>query len=156
MVSCCLATGASAALAVLATRLGFDTDVEAQSLQMSFAELPRLAKTLPVILRAKNGGALILEDARADPMKGSVAIIRDPNDPDDEQVAIEEIRLAEVWEDEVNPAQALAPHGRRAAALWAGLADGAGAAEAQAVRRHRRRRSRMFVTFGRLPSGRPL
>ena len=34
-------------------------------------------------------------------MKGSVAIVRDPTAPDDEQVAIEEIRLAEVWEGEV-------------------------------------------------------
>ena len=123
------ASSTLAALAILATRLGFDTDVEtlrrrfslppgepdtatliaiardlgleAQSLHMSFAELPRLAKTLPVILRARNGGALILEDARADPMKGSVAIIRDPTAPDDEQMAIEEVRLAEVWEGEV-------------------------------------------------------
>ena len=68
---------------------------------MTFAELPRLANTLPVILRARDGGALILEDARSDPMKGSVAIIRDPTAPDDEQMAIEEIRLAEVWEGEV-------------------------------------------------------
>lgn len=117
------------ALAVLATRLGVDTDIEqlrrrfavgeaepdtatlvamarelgleAQSLKMTFAELPRLAKTLPAILRAKDGGALILEDARSDPMKGSVAIIRDPRAPEDEQVAIEEVRLAEVWEGEV-------------------------------------------------------
>ena len=87
-----------AALAVLATRLGFETDVEtlrrrfslepgepdtpsliaiaremgleAQSLHMSFAELPRLAKTLPVILRARNGGALILEDAALGPDEG--------------------------------------------------------------------------------------
>ena len=120
---------ALAALAILATRLGFDTDaetlrrrfslgsgepdtatliaiarelgLEAQSLNMSFADLPRLAKTLPVILRSRNGGALILEDARSDPMKGSVAIIRDPTAPDNEQIAIEEIRLAEVWEGEV-------------------------------------------------------
>ncbi len=75
--------------------------LEAQSLHMSFADLPRLAKTLPVILRSRNGGALILEDARSDPMKGSVAIVRDPTAPDDEQIAIEEIRLAEVWEGEV-------------------------------------------------------
>ena len=117
------------ALAVLATRLGVDTSVEqlrrrfalgsgepatgslvamarelgleARALHMSFAELPRLAKTLPAILRAKNGGALLLEDARSDAMKGSVAIIRDPAAPEDELVAIEEIRLAEVWEGEV-------------------------------------------------------
>ena len=122
-------SSALAALGVLATRLGFETDVEtlrrrfslepgepdtpsliaiareigleAQSLHMSFAELPRLAKTLPAILRARNGGALILEDARADPMKGSIAVVRDPSATGDEQVAIEEIRLAQVWDGEV-------------------------------------------------------
>ena len=122
-------SSALAALAVLATRLGFDTDVEtlrrrfslepgepdtasliaiaremgleAQSLHMSFAELPKLAKTLPAILRARNGGALILEDARSDPMKGSIAIVRDPTATGNEQVAIEEIHLAQVWDGEV-------------------------------------------------------
>ena len=120
---------ALSALAVLATRLGLDTDVEqlhrrfslnagepdtatliaiarelgleAQALHMTFAELPRLAKSLPVILRAKDGGALILEDARSDPMRGSIAIVRDPRFQGDEQMAIEEIRLAEVWQGEV-------------------------------------------------------
>ena len=117
------------ALAALASRLGLDTSVEqlrrrfaiesgepstgtliamarelgleAQAVHLTFAELPRLAKTLPAILRAKDGGALLLEDARSDPMKGSVAIIRDPTASNDELVAIEEIRLAEVWEGEV-------------------------------------------------------
>jgi ATP-binding cassette subfamily B protein len=117
------------ALALLATRLGIDTHVdqlrrrfavgeaepdtatlvamarelglEAKSLKMTFAELPKLAKALPAILRAKDGGAMLLEDARSDPMKGSVAIIRDPRAPEDEQVAIEEVRLAEFWEGEV-------------------------------------------------------
>jgi ATP-binding cassette subfamily B protein len=122
-------SSALSALALIATRLGVDTDIEqlrrrfavgeaepdtarlvamarelgleAESLQMTFAELPRLAKTLPAILRARDGGALILEDARSDPMKGSVAVIRDPRAPDDERLAIEEVRLAEVWEGEV-------------------------------------------------------
>jgi ATP-binding cassette, subfamily B, bacterial HlyB/CyaB len=122
-------SSALSALVILATRLGLDTDVdqlrrqfsldegepptpiliaiarelglEAQAVHMTFAELPRLAKTLPVILRARDGGALILEDARSDPMKGSIAIIRDPIVTGDEQMAIEEIRLAEVWEGEV-------------------------------------------------------
>lgn len=117
------------ALAALATRLGLDTDVaelsrrfsigdsepdtptiiaiatelglNAQVLRLSFADLPRLAKSLPAILRARDGSALLLEAARSDPTKGSVAIIRDPRAPNDEQVAIEEIRLAQVWEGEV-------------------------------------------------------
>jgi ATP-binding cassette subfamily B protein len=122
-------SSALAALVALANRLGVDTTVEqlrrrfsvdagepttgtliamarelgleAQALRMTFAELPRLTKTLPAILRAKDGGALLLEGARSDTMKGSVAIIRDPAAPEDELVAIEEIRLAEVWEGEV-------------------------------------------------------
>jgi ATP-binding cassette, subfamily B, bacterial HlyB/CyaB len=124
-------TGASTlgALALLATRLGIDTSVEqllrrfsvdggepstdtviamarelgleAQVLHLSFAELPRLAKTLPAILRAKGGGALLLEHARSDRMTGCVAVIRDPQSAADELLAVEEIRLAEVWEGEV-------------------------------------------------------
>jgi len=117
------------ALSAVAVRLGIDTDVdqlrrrfaleagdpdtgaliamardlglEAQALNVTFAELPRLAKSLPAILRAKDGSALLLEDARSDPMKGTIAVIRDPAALDDEQVAIEEIRLIEIWEGEV-------------------------------------------------------
>jgi ATP-binding cassette, subfamily B, bacterial HlyB/CyaB len=78
-----------------------DLGLEAKVLHVSFAELPRLAKALPAILRAKDGSALLLEDARSDPMRGSIAIVSDPSAPEDEQVAIEEVRLAEVWEGEV-------------------------------------------------------
>lgn len=88
---------ATKTLVALAREIG----LEAKSLRVTFAELPRLKKTLPAILRAKDGGALLLEDARSDPMLGSVAIIRDPSAPDGEVVAIEELRLAEVWEGEV-------------------------------------------------------
>ena len=75
--------------------------VEAKVLHTSFDQLPRLRKALPAILRAKNGSALLLEDATADPMKGSVAIVSDPSGAIDERIAIEEIRLAEVWEGEI-------------------------------------------------------
>ena len=78
-----------------------DLGLEAKVLHVTFAELPRLGKALPAILRSKDGGALILEGASSDPMKGAVAIIRDPAAPEDEQLAIEEIRLAEIWEGEV-------------------------------------------------------
>jgi ATP-binding cassette subfamily B protein len=122
-------TSTLAALAALASRLGVDTSVdqlrrrfalaeeepstnsliamarelglEAVALQMKFADLPRLNKTLPAILRAKNGGSLLLVDARSDPMNGTVAVIRDPSAPEDQLVAIEEIRLAAVWQGEV-------------------------------------------------------
>jgi subfamily B ATP-binding cassette protein HlyB/CyaB len=122
-------SSALAALAAVATRLGVETSVEqlrrrfsmdtvepdtgtliamardlglqAKSLHLTFSELPRLSKTFPAILRAKDGGALLLEGARSDPMKGSVVIIRDPAAPETELVAVEEIHLAEFWEGEL-------------------------------------------------------
>jgi len=118
-----------AALAAVATRLGIETSVaqlrrrfslesaepstetllgmardlglEAKALHVTFGELPRLSKTFPAILRAKDGSALLVEDARTDPAKGSVVIIRDPEAPATELVAVEEIHLAEFWEGEL-------------------------------------------------------
>jgi len=83
-------------LIALARELG----LEAEALRLTFQELPRLARTLPAILRARDGGALILEDARTDPAKGTVAVIRDPSASDDVVLAIDELHLAEVWEGE--------------------------------------------------------
>jgi ATP-binding cassette, subfamily B, bacterial HlyB/CyaB len=83
-------------LIALARELG----LEARALHMTFEELPRLAGALPAILRAKDGGALILEDARSDPAKGTVAVIRDPSASEDAVVAIDELHLTEVWEGE--------------------------------------------------------
>jgi subfamily B ATP-binding cassette protein HlyB/CyaB len=83
-------------LIALARELG----LEAQALHMKFEDLPQLGKALPAILRAKDGGALILEDARSDPTKGTVAVIRDPSASEDAVVAIDELHLAEVWEGE--------------------------------------------------------
>jgi ATP-binding cassette subfamily B protein len=83
-------------LIALAREIG----LEAQALKMKFEDLPRLAGTLPAILRAKDGGALILEDARTDPARGTVAVIRDPSASDDALLAIDELHLTEVWEGE--------------------------------------------------------
>jgi subfamily B ATP-binding cassette protein HlyB/CyaB len=83
-------------LIALARELG----LEAQVLHIKFEDLPRLNKALPAILRAKDGGALILEDARSDPTKGTVAVIRDPSASEDAVIAIDELHLAEVWEGE--------------------------------------------------------
>jgi len=77
-----------------------EVGLEAQALHTTFQELPRLARALPVILRAKSGGALILEDARSDPAKGTVAVIRDPSATEDVVLAIDELHLTEVWEGE--------------------------------------------------------
>jgi ATP-binding cassette subfamily B protein len=87
----------TASLLAMARELG----LEAQALTMTFEELPRLARTLPAILRARDGGALILEDARADPAKGTVAVIRDPATAGDALVAVDAPHLAGVWDGEV-------------------------------------------------------
>jgi len=77
-----------------------DLGLEAKAVRMTFQELPKVARTLPAILRAKDGGALILEEARSDPTKGTVAVIRDPSATEDVVLAIDELHLAEVWEGE--------------------------------------------------------
>jgi len=85
------------------TLLGYaqDLGLEAKSVHMTFHELPRVAGALPAILRARGGRALILEEARADPDKGTVAVIRDPSVEAEALLAIDELHLAEVWEGEV-------------------------------------------------------
>jgi ATP-binding cassette subfamily B protein len=80
--------------------LSRELGLEAKAVRVTFEELPQLASALPAILRAKNGGALILEDARSDPSMGTVAIIRDPSSSSDSVLAVDELHLAEVWEGE--------------------------------------------------------
>src|SRR5580698_1971824 len=77
-----------------------DLGLDAKALHIAFQDLPRVGAALPAILRAKDGGALILEEARSDPTKGTVAVIRDPSIDEDVVLAIDELHLAEVWEGE--------------------------------------------------------
>jgi ATP-binding cassette subfamily B protein len=86
----------TATLIAWAREIGLD----ARALRLPFQDLPRIARALPAILRAKDGGALILEEARSDPSKGTVAVIRDPSAAEDVVLAIDELHLAEVWEGE--------------------------------------------------------
>jgi ATP-binding cassette, subfamily B, bacterial HlyB/CyaB len=86
----------TATIIAIARELG----LEARALRMTFQELPRLARALPAILRAKDGGALILEEARSDPAKGTVAVIRDPSSAEDVVLAIDELHLADIREVE--------------------------------------------------------
>jgi ATP-binding cassette subfamily B protein len=86
----------TATIIALAREIG----LEAKALTMKFQELPKLGRVLPAILRSKDGGALILEDARSDPAKGTVVVIRDPGADGNVVVAIDELHLAEVWQGE--------------------------------------------------------
>ena len=120
-------------LIALARELGLD----AQALHMTFEELPRVARALPAILRAKDGGALILEEARTDPTKGTVAIIRDPSASEDAVLAIDELHLAEVWEGEailIKRSHSATDEQQPFGMAWL---VGAGTERAQALQRHR-------------------
>lgn len=77
-----------------------DLGLEAKSIRVRFSDLPQLQKTLPAILRSRDGTAMVLEAAKHDPAKGAVAVVRDPLRPD-LVIAIDEIRLAEVWDGEI-------------------------------------------------------
>ena len=98
-----------------------EVGLEARALRLTFKELPRVARALPAILRARDGGALILEEARSDPAKGTVAVIRDPSATDDVVLAIDELHLAEVWEGEADVYKRQVWQGIRARSSWLSL-----------------------------------
>ena len=122
----------TATLIAIARELG----LEARAVQMTFKDLPDVARSLPAILRARDGGALILEEARSDPAKGTVAIIRDPSATDDAVVAIDELHLAEVWEGEAILVKRRHATERRRPAVRSALDRRAAAQGAQAHERH--------------------
>lgn len=82
-------------LAAIARDLG----LEVQVLKLQFSELPQLSKSLPAILRTRDGSAMVLEAARRDASTGAVAVIRDPLNPESE-VVVDESRLSEFWDGE--------------------------------------------------------
>jgi ATP-binding cassette subfamily B protein len=75
--------------------------LEARALKVEFDDLPKLSKALPAILRARDGAALILEEAKSDPKTGTYVVVRDPSGPDDQRVAVEESSLEEIWAGDV-------------------------------------------------------
>jgi ATP-binding cassette subfamily B protein len=78
-----------------------DLGLDAKSIRVKFRDLPRLEKFLPAILRNSDGTALVLEGAKVDPAKGAIATVINPADPSNVRVAIDELRLVEVWDGEV-------------------------------------------------------
>lgn len=75
--------------------------LEAKKLTVTFEQLPKLEKTLPAILRAKDGSAVVLESVRIDPVLGVVAMLKIPSKESEQVVPVEERHLVEVWSGEV-------------------------------------------------------
>lgn len=78
-----------------------DLGLEAQKLVTTWADLPRLRRSLPAMLRLRDGSALILVDIHTDTPSGTIAVVRDPLTPADATVAVDEARLDAVWDGEV-------------------------------------------------------
>lgn len=75
--------------------------LEAKRLTITFDQLPKLERTLPALLRAKDGSAVVLESVRVDPIMGVVAMLGVPSEDATEIVPVEERHLAEVWSGEI-------------------------------------------------------
>lgn len=83
-------------LAKIAERNGF----RARVVSMRWAGLAKLNKAFPVILRMRDGSAMILVGFRGGgPVP--VAFVRDPADPARTVVAVDEVRLVDAWDGEV-------------------------------------------------------
>ncbi len=83
-------------LARIAERHG----LRARVVSMTWTDLSKLGKAYPVALRMRNGQAMILVGFRsASPVP--VALMRDPADPTQTVVAVDEVRLSDAWDGEV-------------------------------------------------------
>src|SRR5215469_15640201 len=80
--------------ASVAGELGF----EVKPLHIAWDELPQLQRVLPALLRLRDGTVLLLEAVNRTQAGGQVAVVRDPHDASDAQVAIDETQLAQVWD----------------------------------------------------------
>jgi subfamily B ATP-binding cassette protein HlyB/CyaB len=78
-----------------------DLGLEARPLKARWRDLPRLAKLMPVILRLRGGGALVLEGLREGAGAGPLALLRDPAAPPDVVALVDELRLAAVWDGDL-------------------------------------------------------
>lgn len=78
-----------------------DLGIDGRMVRMKFRELPRLGKSLPAIIRVRQGGALLLEAAHAHPTAGLVAAVSDPTIADSSATAVDEAKLNGIWDGEV-------------------------------------------------------
>jgi subfamily B ATP-binding cassette protein HlyB/CyaB len=74
--------------------------LKAKAVHLDWGGLAHLKKTLPAIVRLKNGGSLVL--LRLEGEKDSVRVVlQDPNAEEDALLAIDRIRFEEAWTGEV-------------------------------------------------------
>jgi len=81
----------------LIERIATETGLVAKCLVLSWAELQKLGKALPVMLRLRNGDAVILV-AISDNNGAPRVTLRDPIGDDDALVVVDEARLTSSWD----------------------------------------------------------
>lgn len=81
--------------------IGRELGLQIRPMKMRWRDLLRISRVLPAILRSRDGMALLLDAVDEDKTAGQVAILRDPRDPTGAQAAVDEARLAELWDGEV-------------------------------------------------------
>jgi ATP-binding cassette subfamily B protein len=75
-----------------------ESGLTARLISAKWDDLPKLKAILPAILRLRDGTALILDQVLTDTPSGQVAVVRDPSGGADAQVALDQERLAAVWD----------------------------------------------------------
>jgi ATP-binding cassette subfamily B protein len=88
---------ASALLIAMARDLGLD----ARKITVKWKDLPRLSKSLPAIMRLRDGGAVLLHDVQAGTSSGIIAVVADPLAPPDALLGLDETQLRGVWDGEI-------------------------------------------------------
>jgi len=78
-----------------------DFGLEAKRVALRWADLGKLQVALPAMLRLRDGSSLILEAFRKESPSGPIAILRDPTVASDALIAVDESRLAELWDGEI-------------------------------------------------------
>ncbi|WP_448207523.1 peptidase domain-containing ABC transporter [Azospirillum sp. sgz302134] len=83
----------------LLLKIAEDKGLTARSAQLRWKHLARLGKALPLLLRLRDGRTMVLVAFREDG-GAPAAMLQDPLSPDQACVAVDELRLASVWDGE--------------------------------------------------------
>ncbi|WP_245593479.1 peptidase domain-containing ABC transporter [Azospirillum halopraeferens] len=82
-------------------RIANENGLVARTTRLTWRQLARLGQALPVVLRMRNGSAMVLvkyEPGNAG--RGDTVLLRSPHQPDDTCIAVDEVRLAAAWDGE--------------------------------------------------------
>ncbi|MBP2294271.1 peptidase domain-containing ABC transporter [Azospirillum rugosum] len=81
----------------LLMKIAEDSGLTVRSSKLSWKHLSRLGKALPLLLRLRDGSTMVLVSFRKDG-DTPAAMLQDPLSPDQACIAVDEIRLASVWD----------------------------------------------------------